>query len=151
MSNLITATISNDIVEFTRIIIQNDNEIDAQNPNGITALMFACMNGNFLMVQILYNRGANLNITNDRRQTALIVAIECNQPDIMMFLINAGTSLNIVDIYGNTAHYYYMMSTSIDIHRVSVPEFNIYIENNQHLLNQNINITDTTNSIHYID
>lgn len=71
--------------------------INVKNDNGITPLMFACMNGNIDIVSALIHLGADLNLTNEKGQTAIMIAIENNHYYIMVELFNANAEINIYD------------------------------------------------------
>lgn len=45
------------------IIIQSDAEIDAQDSNGFTALLYAVRQGHNTVVQLLLEAGADLSLT----------------------------------------------------------------------------------------
>jgi ankyrin repeat protein len=106
------------------------NNLDIENENGITALMFASRNGNFEMVNRLINFGANLDIQNHRGETALMDAILNGHAQIMLDLIHSGANVNIVSNNNLTALDYYNQTNYIAIRNVINP-FNA--------VNQNVN------------
>jgi len=106
---LLNAANDNNYEECLNIINtwSNNINVNIQNPNGITPMMYGCMRKNILTVNALLLMGANVNIRNDRGQTALMVAIESHDYDIMLLLINAGTNINIKDNNNMSAIDYY--------------------------------------------
>ena len=49
-------------------------EINNRDVNSWTALHYACLNGNYNIVLFLLKNEANIELTNDLRQTSLIIA-----------------------------------------------------------------------------
>lgn len=49
-------------------------EINNRDANSWTALHYACLNGNYNIVLFLLKNEANIELTNDLRQTPLIIA-----------------------------------------------------------------------------
>jgi len=105
------------------------NNLDIQNENGITALMFASRNGNIEMVNKLINFGANLDIQNHRGETALMDAILNGHAQIMLDLIRSGANVNIVSNNNMTAIDHYNQTNYIAIGNVINP-FNNINQNN---------------------
>ena len=70
-NRLINYTRNGNIENIVDIINQGAN-INFQNPNGITPLMFAAMNGNIEIVQFFIQIGVDLNIQNHRYYNNLV-------------------------------------------------------------------------------
>jgi ankyrin repeat protein len=81
--------------EVVRLLYNGDTET---SEDGNTALMLACMPGNYQMVKSLIENGADINITQRRGNTALLYA--CNGEDnlskIIKLLIEKGTNVNVM-------------------------------------------------------
>jgi len=124
VSILITAQ-NNDTYKMLTCLIHRESglNINIQNENGITALMYGCMNGNIVIVQSLLISGANINLKNHRGETALILAIMYGHGNIMMELINHNADINIIDYSGHNASYYYINSDFVDIRTRIVAPF----------------------------
>jgi len=84
-------------------LIHTGIDLNLQNENSFTALMFAILNNNPALVQDLIKAKANINLQNWSKATALIIAANLNKPAIAQALIAARANLNLQDIFGNTA------------------------------------------------
>jgi ankyrin repeat protein len=104
---LLNAASNSDYQEVMNFTDQWAN-INVQDHNGITPIMFGCMRQNVDIVDALIQMGADLNIQNDNNQTVLMLAIENGNYDIMLRLLYAGVDLNIQDSNGDRAVDYYM-------------------------------------------
>jgi len=71
--------------------------------NGATALILASYNGHEALVQILIDRGANVNAADNDGKTALMRAVQQNYLTISSILINNGADIHAVDKYGMDA------------------------------------------------
>lgn len=117
--------------------------INIQNPNGITPLMYGCMRRNIQIVDALILMGANVNIRNHRGQTALMVAIENHNYNIMLLLMKAGTNLYIIDNNCERAiDYYNHYYSLIHQHHFALGYNNNYVLNNFNPFNPNVNINN---------
>lgn len=105
--DLLNAASNSDYQEVMNLTNQWAN-INVQDHNGITPIMFGCINQNVDIVDALIQMGADLNIQNDNNQTVLMLAIENGNYDIMLRLLYAGADLNIQDSNGDRAVDYYM-------------------------------------------
>ena len=89
--------------EIVRLLVE-DVDLDFQNEDGDTSLMVAIKNQHEEVVKILVNAGANLNIQNENRETALLLAyFYDSMPEITKLLIEAGSYPDIQDESGYTA------------------------------------------------
>lgn len=146
--------------------------INIQNPNGITPLMYGCMRRNIQIAEALILMGADVNIRNHRGQTALMVAIENHDYDIMILLMCAGTDLDITDDNNESAidyynHYFDLIhqhhfaigynnndirnnldpfNPNVNINNIIVPQFNHLINNQMIVHNNNINLINPNNA-----
>lgn len=126
---MLEAAANNNYADFQHWVYLAHN-IDIQNENGITALMFASRNGNIDMVNTLIGYGANLNIQNHRNETALIDAIVYGHAHIMLNLIRRGADVHIISDNSMTAIDHYNQSNNVAIRNVIIRVDNV---------NQNIN------------
>lgn len=83
-------------VEF---LLQHGADINHQDDDDYTALMYAAEGGNSELVHFLLERGAELDIQNQERETALILAVQQNHVDVVRLLLQAGA-----DIYRCNEH-----------------------------------------------
>lgn len=63
------------ITEIVKILLGN-NDINEQNHNGDTILIYAAKNGNLPLVEYLLSEGASIYIKNNKGETALSTALE---------------------------------------------------------------------------
>ncbi len=97
-------TIINDNNEMAKYLIDNGANLDLQNNNGYTALLFAVFNRiNNDISKYLIDHGANLNLQTRRGQTALIQTISGRNYEIAKYLIDHNPNLDLQDEDGNTA------------------------------------------------
>jgi ankyrin repeat protein len=127
-NNLISAASHNNTNEVIASISYGGN-INCQDVNGITPLMFAVIYGNLELLLYLLQLNANIDIQNHKKQTALMLSIEYGHPDIMMILINSQASLTIRDVNNLRAIDYYRSSTNPVIRNRNVPVFSLVINN----------------------
>jgi len=60
------------------LILSKAADINLQNPQGITPLIFAARNGNLEMVKYLVSKGANMNIKDNKGGRAVTWAVKRN-------------------------------------------------------------------------
>jgi ankyrin repeat protein len=81
--------------------------INKKEEHGYFPLYVACKNGDNDIVELLLEKGANLEEKNEQRQTALIIAIQENQEkshlEVIETLLKAGADLLYTDNTGHTA------------------------------------------------
>jgi len=58
--------------------------------NGVTALHVAAQGGHLEVVEMLIRAGANVNVVDDEKRTALILAVKANYGDVAIELVRAG-------------------------------------------------------------
>ena len=81
--------------------------INKKEEHGYFPLYVACKNGDNDIVELLLEKGANLEEKNEQRQTALMIAIQENQEksllEVIETLLKAGADLLYTDNTGHTA------------------------------------------------
>ena len=90
------------------------NEIDSQDDQGNTSLMFAAFTGNEKSINKLLTYGPQLSLMNKNGQTALFIALRYNHPDAARLLLKAYgetpegvfEALSLVDKSGYTVLHY---------------------------------------------
>ena len=84
-----------------------DEYINKKEEHGYFPLYVACKNGDNDIVELLLEKGANLEEKNEQRQTALIIAIQENQEkshlEVIETHLKAGADLLYTDNTGHTA------------------------------------------------
>lgn len=73
---------------------------------GSSLLHHASNNGHVDIVSLLIEKGANVNVRNNRNRTPIISSILAGYLDVVKLLIEAGTDLTVPDTYGITALQY---------------------------------------------
>ena len=74
-------------------------------PGGLTPLLFAAREGKAGGVRVLLDAGADVNIVDPDRHTALILALSSGHYDVAGLLIERGADVNMEDKVGQTALY----------------------------------------------
>ena len=117
--------------KIIRLIESNKYDINLQNNDGYTALMYASKILTFQeIVKLLIEKGANLNSQNNNDETALIIASDYYHLDIVKILVEKGAGLNIKNNIGNTALIYAVNNGYLDI-------VNLLVEKGANLDSQN--------------
>jgi ankyrin repeat protein len=90
-------------IDVVRDMLAKGADINSEDSNKDTALIFASYNGHTQIVDLLIKAGANLNLQNSYKSTALILAASYGYIEIVELLIKAGADLNIQNNNKNTA------------------------------------------------
>jgi len=72
---------------------------------GCTLLHTACVNGHKILVQILLERGADINATNNDGDTPLYLACANGRRNVVRALVKKGAEVNIANNRGRTPFY----------------------------------------------
>ncbi|UCE40120.1 MAG: DUF2867 domain-containing protein [Candidatus Aminicenantes bacterium] len=92
-------------------ILKMNPEIDAINGEGFTPLHLAVQRAdNEKAIEILLQRGANLNIPDPAGRNALLVSVGSHVKDYIELLVSNGIDIDSQDYRGNTALHYPMMN-----------------------------------------
>lgn len=89
-------------VDQTKLLARGA-EVDVQDDDGATALMFAAASGNTRSTEALIAAHANLNLRDEEGRTALILAVRSNEMDVVRQLVEEGAALDLRDRTGRTA------------------------------------------------
>lgn len=84
------------------MLLKNGASIEEPGYYGRTPFMIAALANNIEKMNLLLNKGANINATDKEGKTALHIASFTN-PKLIKQLIDAGADLNLKDKDGNTA------------------------------------------------
>jgi ankyrin repeat protein len=82
-------------VEDVSALLGPCGDADQRDPHGQTALMLAALGGHLAVVELLIERGANLDITAKYGLSALMLAIVNGHEKVAERLIAAGADLSI--------------------------------------------------------
>lgn len=112
---LFQAYISNASLEIIKLLINSGADVDVENEEGFTLLMYICVlvtessNQTYVekydmdVFELLVNSGANINIQDNNGNTPLILLSEYGVLPLIDILIDAGADLNIQSNDGATA------------------------------------------------
>mgnify|MGYP003727829625 CR=1 FL=1 len=84
------------------LLIGNGAELDAQDEDGLTPLMYATLDGQQEVAELLIRDGAHLNKIDGEGGTTLHYAAKYGQKEILELLIANDAELNIRDYFGQT-------------------------------------------------
>lgn len=97
----------NDILQ---LLIEAGADVNRVYGNGLTPLMWASGHSNDVpvdegvaAVKLLLDRGASLDVADNRGRTALMIAAERDHPEIVTLLLDAGADAGLADRDGMTA------------------------------------------------
>ena len=102
MSNLIDHA-SRGNLRAVRDLIDAGADLNLQDKDGVTALMYASDNNHLKIVRILVGAGANINLKTKDKQTALMGVCWKGHLEVVKALVDAGADLNLQDKDGDTA------------------------------------------------
>ena len=93
------------LVEMVELLIQHGANVDAADVYGNRPLHDAVCHG-LNIVQILVHCGAKLNVQNVDGKTPLHIAVEREQSEVIMFLLDVGADVGLTDVWRNTPLHY---------------------------------------------
>lgn len=90
-------------IEIIKILLKHNPNLNYQNIDGMTALMYAVIIPKSAeVVKILLEHGANVNIQNKYKQTAIMFVMYSSAESIFNLILNNGANVNLQDHYGIT-------------------------------------------------
>jgi len=101
-TDLLTAIATGDDKKVSDLVAQGADVNQPQGGNGITPIMMASKYGYPKIIAILYTRGANINDQDNRKWTALMHAVNGQQPKSAYALIQCRADLDIPDENGTS-------------------------------------------------
>ena len=113
---LIFAARNNPNVEVIDYLLYKGLDKNYVTAEGETPLLAAGQNPNYLVMEKLIEKGANLEAVDNEKRNVLFVASKCNNnPGIISFLIEKGIPVNYRDNFSNTAILYAAQNLNVDI------------------------------------
>ncbi|CAK1581604.1 unnamed protein product [Parnassius mnemosyne] len=101
---IFNAIAQGDLDEFNNILSHHKGSVDLFDENGMTALQHAAYKGNKEMVQLLLDRGADVNSgKHEYNYTALHFGALSGNSDVCRLLLNAGAKPTATNSVGRTA------------------------------------------------
>ncbi|XP_077989249.1 uncharacterized protein LOC144443584 [Glandiceps talaboti] len=86
--------------------LQKGLDVDIQDENGHTPIMWACSQNQTTIVEYLLDKGADANICNIDGETALAFACSYGSVEIVQLLLMVGVDVNVYDMNGGTPFVY---------------------------------------------
>lgn len=83
--------------------LQSSEETPRLRTAGVSALMGACMNGNFEVAKFLLANNTEVDSTDAQGETALMYAAREGNPQIVELLLSKGARMEMKDEFGRTA------------------------------------------------
>ena len=94
--------IEKEYLEIVKLLVENGADLDIQDNEGKTALIWAVKKEYFKIVKLLVENRADLDIQDNEGKTALIWASIKENFKIVKLLVENGADLDIQDNYGRT-------------------------------------------------
>lgn len=85
------------------LIAHKDSNLNIQNDNDFTALMWAALKGNLRLVKELVEHGADLDIKNKNGETALMIAVDQGHTDVARYLMEKQANIHAKNVEGQNA------------------------------------------------
>ena len=89
--------------QIVRSLLEQQSDVDAAQPDGATALMWAAHRNDLDTVELLIRAGANVNAANDYGATPLWLACTHGSASLVEMLLKAGADPNATLLAGETA------------------------------------------------
>lgn len=103
ISTLMSATANNDIEGVKFFSEAGPSVINQRNKGGATSLHIACREGNFDIVQILIENGANVNVVDNEGWSPLMRASLIGNDKIVEILLKNGAKAHLLNSLNETA------------------------------------------------
>ncbi|CAO3675771.1 unnamed protein product [Umbelopsis vinacea] len=92
-----------DVSKLSAYLQDSETSVNDRDEQGLTMLHYASDRGNMKVVELLVNRGADVNALTGDNETPLHYACLSERSDIAQYLIDHNCDLSIRDEEGNTA------------------------------------------------
>ncbi len=103
MEDIMTLIVRNDLESIKSLIEQKKFNVNDQDRDGNTALMYAVAGGFLEIVKYLIAEGADANLQEREGQTALMIAIGIDEKIVRVLIEEAHANLDLIDKSGKTA------------------------------------------------
>lgn len=110
-------------IEHVKALLDAGANINAQTKFGVSALMNSVFSKNFVLVEELIRRGANLELETSEGNTALLAMINMgndhpDKPKLFQILLDANVNVNHKNHEGSTALHLSVIGDSLEILRI---------------------------------
>ena len=85
------------------LLLRRGAEIDLQDKNGDTALIFAAFHGHMQTIDVLLQHGADVNRKDNKGWNALMFSVDSGHGDIARVLLDKGAKADHINHDGQTA------------------------------------------------
>lgn len=92
------------------LFIEQGANVDQQDSEGNTPFLNVCSRGNIKTVDLFLKKSKDITVTNKKGQTALMLAVAHNSPEIVDFLLQNKINPQATDAAGNNLGYYLVES-----------------------------------------
>lgn len=100
---LINASKQNDFTQVEKLLQDPKVNIDHQDEQRLTALIWAAQENSFFVVPYLLEAEADMDIQDEQGRTALMIASQNAHEEIVQMLIDRGADTELENVQGNTA------------------------------------------------
>ena len=107
-------------IGWVNLFIQAGADVNKQDEDGNTALIFAAELGHSSCLSLVIQAGARVNKPNINKETALMFALTCGHSHCLAALIEAGANVNVPIQTHKTALSYALMGKHDDCIRVMI-------------------------------
>lgn len=119
--------VSSEKIKMVRYLLDCGADVNGQDDLKHTALMRACVKGQYSIAKLLIKRGAKINVMSDEGDTAFSCAIKAVYLDIASLLLKKGAVIDFNDFINS----HYLLTRSI--HNRSLDAVQLLIENGANL------------------
>jgi hypothetical protein len=117
-SDILEASRSGELQLVQTILDRDTTAIRMSNDRGSTALHFAAENGHLQIVELLLDRGADVEVIDVDGDTPLMCAAITGQSEIFKMLLSRGADADVLNVNENGVLHYAAMSGSVEIVRL---------------------------------
>lgn len=122
-AKVLISAIKEDDAEHLRDVLEKENlDVNAKLKNGITPLIFACINKKYQSAEVLLDHGADPNIEDNEGYNALfhLISSAAYEQDyrMIMILIKKGADVNYKNKYGISVMIHAIFSQNLEAVRI---------------------------------
>ena len=107
-------------LEFVKVILSYDPDLEVKTLSGSSALTIAAKNGHSEVIRLLLEAGADINHQTKSKKFALKYAVEQDMENMLRILMEYNPEVNLTDISGQTALHCLGPDSSVSIIKILV-------------------------------